>query len=189
MKRLLIGITLLLATLSVHAQVDQKWDERLAVTVIDSFINQKKETNPKKAAILSAVFPGAGQFYNGQYYKIAIVYGGIGALIYTIDFNKRQFDIYDEAYRLKLKGLPNQFPETVPIGRLENRREEARKNKELAYFGLGFVYLLNIADAFVSSHLTTFNIDDDLITGRIKLFDSELISGSPYPAVGVSITF
>lgn len=189
MCRRFLLLILLLTSVFVHAQEDLTWDEDLAHEVIDSFFNKKKATVPKKAAILSAVFPGAGQFYNRQYYKLAIVYGGIGGLIYVIDWNKRQFDIYDEAYRLRLKDLPTRFPPTVPDATLENRREEARKNKELAYFGLGFVYLLNIADAFVSSHLTTFNIEDDLVTGRLKFMETQSFSGTPFPAIGLSVQF
>ena len=34
--------------------------------------------NPTKAGLYSAVLPGLGQYYNKKYWKIPIVWGGIG---------------------------------------------------------------------------------------------------------------
>ena len=172
------------------AQSDQKWDEKASHFIIDSLFLKKRATKPLKAILLSAVLPGAGQIYNRQYYKLHLVYGAIGGMIYAIDYNTRQFKIYDEAYRTRLAGGSSaNFPDFIPDASIANRRDDFRKSKETAYFGLGIVYLLNVADAFVSAHLTTFDIKDDLITGRLKLLDTMEFTGQAYPTIGVTLSF
>ena len=172
-------------------RAQEKWDEKTAHYLIDSLILKKKATRPLKATLLSAALPGAGQVYNRQYHKLVIVYGAIGGMIYAVDFNTRNFKLFDKAYRAKLKGedLPSGISDLIPIASLENRRAEFRKNKELSYFGLGLMYIFNVADAFVSSHLSTFNIEDDLIGSRLKLMDLMEIGGQPFPCLGVVVTF
>ena len=189
-----ISIILLLFILvlgSTHSQAQDKWDEKGAHFLIDSLLLKKRATKPLKAVLLSAAFPGAGQVYNRQYYKLHIVYGAIGGMIYAIDFNTRGFKKFDEAYRARLRGDDTpEFPASlIPDQSLANRREEFRKDKETSYFGLGLVYVLNIADAFVSSHLTTFDIKDDLVKGNLKLIETMDWTGIPFPSVGVAISF
>ena len=43
---------------------------------------------PAKAAFYSAVFPGLGQAYNKKYWKIPIVYLGLGIGIYSYTWNQ-----------------------------------------------------------------------------------------------------
>ena len=49
-------------------------------SLAQSPLNETK--SPHTASILSAVLPGAGQFYNEKYWKIPIVYGAMGAALY-----------------------------------------------------------------------------------------------------------
>ena len=48
--------------------------------------------SPMKASMYSAVFPGMGQIYNRKYWKLPLVYGGMGALIYSSIWNSQQGD-------------------------------------------------------------------------------------------------
>lgn len=57
---------------------------------------------PAKAAFYSAVLPGLGQAYNGRYWKIPIVYGGLGAGIYFYIKNDDQWNRYRDAYKARL---------------------------------------------------------------------------------------
>ncbi|MFC7668033.1 DUF5683 domain-containing protein [Hymenobacter humi] len=38
-------------------------------------------TRPGKAALLSALMPGAGQIYNRRWWKLPLVYGGLGGVV------------------------------------------------------------------------------------------------------------
>ena len=66
-----------------------------------------KEINPlapAKAAFYSAVLPGLGQAYNKKYWKIPLVYAGIGAGLYYYKINNTKYNNYREAYKRRLEG-------------------------------------------------------------------------------------
>lgn len=58
----------------------------------------KKPHSPHKATIMAMVLPGSGQIYNGQWWKVPILYGGIAADIYGIVWNNKRFIEYRDAY-------------------------------------------------------------------------------------------
>lgn len=58
----------------------------------------RKPHSPHKATIMAMVLPGSGQIYNGQWWKVPILYGGIAADIYGITWNNRRFREYRDAY-------------------------------------------------------------------------------------------
>ena len=63
--------------------------------------------SPNKAALLSLILPGAGQAYNKKYWKIPIVYAGIGGLGYAIHRNGREFRDFREQHLFRVDGDPN----------------------------------------------------------------------------------
>jgi hypothetical protein len=160
----------------------------LGKKVVTELFIKKEERIPKKAIIYSAVLPGAGQVYNRQYYKVHLVYAGLGGMLYAIDFNKGQFERFDEAYRARLMGEPTEFPDTVPDVALRNNRDQYRKNMELSYIGIAAVYLLNVADAFVSAHLSSFQVDDSLTFFPAPAFSTTAL-GAPIHGMGLYLRF
>ena len=46
---------------------------------------------PAKAAFYSALVPGLGQAYNKKYWKIPIVYIGLGVGIYSYTWNQKKY--------------------------------------------------------------------------------------------------
>jgi hypothetical protein len=120
--------------------------------------------DPKKALIFSFVLPGTGQIYNRKWWKAPIVYVGIGAIAYAIDFQTTEYLQLRLAYKRHQKGLPHQFTGTSidNANTLRNFRDSADKNRQLAYFGMGGFFLLSGIEAFVDAHLYTFDISDDL---------------------------
>ena len=119
---------------------------------------------PKKSLILSLAFPGAGQVYNGRYWKLPLVYGALGGMVYVIDFNQSRYKRLKTALELKRQNLDHEFSGTgIDSERsLLALRDSYDKNRQLSYFGLFVVYALQAVEAFVDAHLLGFEINEDL---------------------------
>ena len=120
--------------------------------------------NPKKALLLS-VFPGGGQAYNKKWWKIPLVYGAMGGMIYLIDRNTNDYLYFKRAYRRKVRGLPHDLTGQGGLDSptyLKTYRDQADKNMQLSYIGLVAVFGLSGVEAFVDAHLSSFDVSDDL---------------------------
>ena len=113
---------------------------------------------PATAAFYSAVLPGLGQAYNKAYWKIPIVYAAIGTGVYFIVDNQQEYDRYQEAYKLRISGRPDEFDGTgtnpnISEDGLIRAQEVLKKNRDLAIFITIGLYVLNIIEANVDAHL------------------------------------
>lgn len=117
--------------------------------------------NPKKATILSAILPGAGQVYNGKAWKVPLIYGGFITDIYFINFNNRRYQIFKQALSDFDDELPNDFPSLNRDGLVRNVNYW-RKSRDLCYLVLVGIYALNLIDANVDAHLSGFDVSDNI---------------------------
>ncbi|MFD0964033.1 DUF5683 domain-containing protein [Pseudofulvibacter geojedonensis] len=124
--------------------------------------------SPARAAFYSAVVPGLGQAYNKKYWKIPIVYAGMGAGIYFYIRNNKQYNRYRDAYKSRLAGLTNdEFSNADGTPILSNEslidaQQFYSRNKEVSLLVTAAFYILNIIDANVDAHLMQFNVNEDL---------------------------
>ena len=129
---------------------------------------RKDYPNPKKAALLSIILPGAGQIYNKKllYVRLPIIYGGLGFMGYLIGYNTQQTRELSQAYLYRVDGIDTTTSDpkfdVYSSNDLKRLRDNARKNKELSYIGFFVVYTLQAVEAFVAAHLLTFDVTDDL---------------------------
>ena len=139
--------------------------------IIKETIIEKEPYNPlapAKAAFYSAVLPGLGQAYNKKYWKIPIVYAGIGTGIYFYFKNDKEYDRFRNAYKRRLAGFTDDefwgegSNPIISDKRLIDAQKSSQRNKDLSIaVAVGF-YLLNIIDANVDAHLRQFNVSEDL---------------------------
>lgn len=118
---------------------------------------------PARSAFYSAVLPGLGQAYNGSYWKIPLVYAGIGTSLYLVIQNDTQYNRYRDAFKRRLAGFEDdEFQDILDNEGLINAQKQFRQNKEFAILATVAFYLLNIVDANVDAHLKQFDVSDDL---------------------------
>lgn len=118
---------------------------------------------PARSAFYSAILPGLGQAYNGSYWKIPLVYAGIGTSFYLVLHNDKLYNRYRDAYKRRLAGFTDdEFQNILNNEGLINAQKQFRQNKEFAILATVGFYLLNIIDANVDAHLRQFDVSDDL---------------------------
>lgn len=151
----------------------------------------KKKHSPKKAAIMSAALPGLGQIYNRKYWKLPIIYGGLGTLGYLITFNSVQYSLYRKAYLAKIDDDPltiDEYPFASEDGLLQ-RLNQHRRTRDMLIAGAVLVYALNIIDASVDAHLFEFDVSDDLSLRVEPIINPDLTTGSAYKGFGIKLRF
>lgn len=172
MKNKLFYIFLFFSVTSLFAQESDTLSvkQESGLIIKDTLIKNEdyNPLAPAKAAFYSAVLPGLGQVYNKKYWKIPIIYAGIGASIYFYVQNDQDYDNFRNAYKRRLAGFTDdQYwgdGETPIISsdRLVDAQKTAKRNKDTSIAVAVAFYLLNIIDANVDAHLRQFNVNDDL---------------------------
>lgn len=151
--------------------------------------------SPATASILSTLVPGMGQAYNGAYWKIPVIYGGLSTFYFMIDWNNRGYKRFKTALFNLIDDDPDtqdEFNGTRTKEELRYYMDSYRRNRDLSALGFAVVYVLNIIDANVDGYLYDWNVDDNL-TFRVEpaVFNPSQNLTYSTPAFGVScrVTF
>lgn len=130
-------------------------------SALDGVISYKSDRKPlpARASMLSALIPGLGQAYNGDYWKIPIFYTGLGACVYALNFNQTQYDRYREIYLAQSEGT---YQGNLSVDNIKWYRDQYRRFRDYSIIATVLVYALNIIDANVFAHFSTFDISDDI---------------------------
>ncbi len=168
---------------------------------VEEMFTEKKHS-PHKATFYAAILPGLGQIYNKKYWKLPILYAGIGGAGYAIHFNSKYYKIYKSAYRDWIIQDPGNksYLDVIPAGwteemlqdnaswfeqALESKRQYYRRYRDLSYLLMVGVYIIQIVDATVDAHFYDFSINDDL---SMRVEPAMLPSETGYPsAVGIQL--
>lgn len=142
------------------------------------------DLDPQRAALLSAVFPGLGQIYNKQYWKVPLVFSGMIVFAHYIGYNNKIYNSFRNAALTVNSGGVSPYNTVVSLDGLVRNRDNFRRNRDfLIVLGSAF-YLIQIVDAHVSAHLDEFIVNKDLaINIRPSIQSTPLFS----QAVGVSL--
>jgi hypothetical protein len=132
-------------------------------SVLDGVKNFRyhKDVLPARASLYSAMLPGLGQYYNGDYWKIPIIYGGIITVGYFISSNNSQFQRYKYLY------YETSNPDSPLAGKFNAQtmkyyKDTYRRFRDYSILAGVFVYALNIIDANVFAHFQDFDVSEDL---------------------------
>lgn len=165
MKRFFIIIFLLSFVFLAKAQenIDVEYPKDTVQKAKKKFF--KEGHDPAKAALFSAVLPGAGQIYNKKYWKLPIVYVGLGGLAGLVGYSAVEWKGYTKAYKLEVDGDSTTFGNYRGFtgeNQLLVKRRQFKRTLDLSAIALTVYYLLNIVDATVDAHLMDFDVNDDI---------------------------
>jgi len=131
--------------------------------------------SPKKAVIFAAILPSLGHIYNDVkrlphhkshlWWKLPIIYGGLGAAGYFIVDNNRQFKAFKQERINRLDPLYDPLTGDYALYadfQLVQIQEQYRKWRDLSVIATLGVYLLQMIDANVEGHLMHFDMSNDL---------------------------
>ncbi len=151
-------VAIFLGTNFAHAQTDSVKVEKKA--------NKKAiYGNARKTTLMSVFLPGLGQVYNRKYWKVPVIYAGLGGFGYLLATNQKKFAYYRDNLKYENDNDSNTINVTDPkLGsdQLLSEKNRYRKYRDLGIIGCTIVYVLNIIDANVDAHLKTFDVSDDL---------------------------
>ncbi len=136
----------------------------LALFIIVSATSSAQEYGdkiPKKAALYSAILPGAGQVYTKKYWKVPVIYGGLITSAYYINESNDLYQLYKSTYLNRLDG---DFNDNLNYSDSDLRTltEHYRRNREVSALLFTLTYILNIVDASVNAHLFDYDVSEDL---------------------------
>jgi hypothetical protein len=162
---------------------------------VSSYKTHRDGIVPIKATLFSTFLPGLGQAYNGDYWKIPIIYGGLAFAGYWLNLNNMQYTRYRNAYNMDynysqgLTDTPSEFDGRLSLQSLKNYRDSFRRNRDYAVLYMFLAHAINIIDATVWAQLSNFDVSEDLalkITPAL-IPSTDFYSQSNLPAIGFNL--
>ncbi|MBC5992071.1 hypothetical protein H8S84_04385 [Pontibacter sp. SD6] len=167
---------------TVSAQIVTVGQDSVPVVIASPDTAQKRFflstwDKPAKAALFSAVIPGAGQVYNKAYWKVPIIYATGAVLGYFLIDNNKNYQDFRQALILRNRDSSDVYVNSRIYGvyspqngvltqrgteNLRYSRDFYRRNRDLTIMLSVLAWGLNVAEAYVHAHLKDFDISEDL---------------------------
>ena len=169
LKALIIPI-LLLATAIASAQTADSLNAAPDTALFKSTFRKQfsarwhqQPHSPFKATMLALSLPSAGQIYNGmakegsffrKYWKVPVVWAGVGTCVAFIDFNTRNYKYFKTQYIAAADDDPTTIAtESNNPLYLKDGMDYYSKLMDISYMSLLGIYVLQAIDANVDAHL------------------------------------
>jgi hypothetical protein len=132
----------------------------------------------QRAWLYSAIIPGLGQAYNQNYWRLPIIYGVFGLLMWGAIYNYKEYTSTKRELLAKHEVIPESSNST-------NYMDGRKRDFTMCMIGSAIWYLINIFDAYVGGTLKTFDISDDL---AVIIQPSEPKPSAQNASIGLSIS-
>lgn len=161
--------------------------DTLVSTTRDTDVTRRKMIKPKKekvyhpdsthsphtAIIRSLIIPGLGQIYNRKYWKVPLIYGGLGAVGYYIGWNIRMYNefVILSKYREFATVLKKTDPHydlaiqlaAAPDQAIYDQTDYYRRNRDLLILGFVGGWFIQVIDAYIDAKfINSYSIDNNL---------------------------
>ncbi|MDN3580183.1 DUF5683 domain-containing protein [Mucilaginibacter flavus] len=160
--------------------------------------------SPHKAVMHSLMIPGWGQVYNHSWWKVPIIYGGLGLLGSAVVFNQKyykQFDVVAHYYRngITPKTTDPYYKEwkaytdnQVPAQNVYDYLDSYRRNRDLAILGILGAWGIQTVEAYIEAKFINAYTVDNNFSMKVtpSLINQPVYAQSSYvPAIKVTFTF
>jgi hypothetical protein len=181
------------------------------VQTIESYAAQY---DPRRAILLAAVFPGAGQIYNKKYWKLPLVYGGFAGIGYAVWWNQGRYEVYRKGLFSLLNEPANPVvdpntgltkygnqviggkvyypvPGTSGVLSLDVARtavNQYRRDRDFSVIMMFLFYAMQMIDAHVDAHLKEFDLNPQLKVSIDPTIDQNAFIGRS-TGFGITLKF
>ena len=151
------------------AQTPKSSNAAEQINIADTSNKKKvKKFDPRTATKRSAMIPGWGQIYNKKYWKLPLVYGGLGITAGVFQYNVKNYKLLRLAYMYKIDtisandALIDPRFKNLSANALRSYRTAFRQNVDYTVLFFIAFWGLNVVDATVDGHLKQFDVNDNL---------------------------
>jgi hypothetical protein len=166
----------------------------------------KPDTNhsPHSAVIRSLLIPGWGQVYNHRWWKVPVIYGGLGLLGAVIIFNQSNYKLFTALAQYREHGIiptakdkyyaQYQLYLAVPDQSIYDASDSYDRDRDLGIFGVLGVWGINVVDAYIDAKfIHSYTVDNNLsmrvTPGFLTMPTYALNSSTGSFIPGIKITF
>ncbi|GAA4341485.1 hypothetical protein GCM10023149_53830 [Mucilaginibacter gynuensis] len=129
--------------------------------------------SPHKAVMRSLMVPGWGQAYNRKWWKVPIVYTGLGLLGSAVIFNQKYYSEFLAVAKYRRRGeAPNpgdkyyqayQDYSSITQTNIESYVDGYRRNRDLSILGILGAWGIQMVDAYIDAKfMHSYTMDEDL---------------------------
>ncbi|MDQ2658205.1 MAG: DUF5683 domain-containing protein [Bacteroidota bacterium] len=142
-----------------------------------------KRYSPRKAILYAAILPGLGQVYNKKYWKLPLVYGGFYAIGYGMNYyNNLHREYRGYLFRNLEDGIgENEENPNLEINLTTNQLrtivDKSRRERDFMIILMGGMYILQMIDAHVDSHLKEFDLNPRLQVSIEPAMEQNALAG------------
>ncbi|MGF7042772.1 hypothetical protein M2273_006047 [Mucilaginibacter lappiensis] len=130
--------------------------------------------SPHKAVMHSLMVPGWGQLYNHRWWKVPIIYGGVGLLAAAVIFNQKYYTQFITLAKYKRQGIApgpndkyyaeyNAYGSGVSESDFASAADGNRRNRDLSILGILATWGIQTIDAYIDAKfIHSYTVDNDL---------------------------
>ena len=163
--------------------------DTLASTKNDTDVTHRRMIKPKKekvyhpdsthsvhtAIMRSAIVPGLGQIYNRKYWKVPLIYAGLGTVGYYIVWNINNYNKFAKFSHFRefaqspdpTDPLYSEYQQyqaaRVPDQAIYDQTDYYRRNRDLLILGFVGGWFIQVIDAYIDAKfINSYSIDNNL---------------------------
>jgi hypothetical protein len=122
--------------------------------------------DPHKAVMRSLMIPGWGQIYNRRWWKLPLIYGGLGLLADVVVYNQRLYKSFLKEAQLREKGITqgrNLNYSNISDADVITYTDSFRRDRDLGILGFLGGWGIQMVDAYIDAKfIRSYTMDNNL---------------------------